>query len=152
MRINPLRRREFITLLGSVAAWPVALVFYEAPHRIQDTVRELAQAFGDDRMLTIAREITKRFETIATMRLDEAAAWLEADANRSRGEFVLIVDAPATPDAPAALDASGERWLAALLEHVAPAQAARIAAAATGVARDAIYARALSIKSGRSAP
>src|SRR5207249_58955 len=84
-------RREWLT---TIAAWPLALVFYEAPHRIADTVNELAEALDRRRTLTVARELTKMFETIATMPLAEAAAWVAADTNRVRGEFVLIVDAP----------------------------------------------------------
>jgi len=131
---------------GALGAMPHAIVLYEAPHRIEATLRELAQTLGGDRRVTIAREITKRFESIVTLHLAEALDWLHADPNRSRGEFVLVIDAPASAEAPAALDESGERWLAALLEHVPPAQAARIAATATGAPRDVIYARAVSIK------
>lgn len=137
-------------LFAALRELPCAVVVYESPHRVHDTVRALAQVFGEERMLTIAREVTKRFETIVTIKLGEAAAWLDADPNRTRGEFVLVVDARPAPVRAAALDESGERWLGALLEHVSPAQAARIASAATGIARDAIYARALSIKSRRS--
>ena len=131
---------------GALGALPHAIVLYEAPHRIEATLRELAQVLGGDRRVTIAREITKRFESIVTLRLHDALDWLHADANRSRGEFVLVVEAPTSAEAPAALDATGERWLAALLEHVPPGQAARIAAAATGAPREAIYARAVSLK------
>ena len=84
-------RRELLAAFGPL---PVALVLYEAPHRVADAIGELARSLDARRMLTIAREMTKAFETIARMPLADAAAWLEADANRSRGEFVLIVDAP----------------------------------------------------------
>lgn len=140
---SPSARRA---LLASVGELPCALVLYEAPHRVAATLSELANGLDQDRVITIAREITKRFETIASMPLHEAPSWVAADPNRERGEFVLIVDAPIKPEAPAALDAAGERWLRALLPHMPPAQAARIAAAATGVARDAIYARAMTMK------
>ena len=133
-------------LLAAVGPLPCALVLYEAPHRIRTTLAELVDTLESDRSITIARELSKRFETIAAMPLRDAPGWLGADANRERGEFVLIVDVAAKPVAPAALDAAGLRWLRALLEQLPPAQAARIAAAATGVARDAIYAQAISMK------
>jgi 16S rRNA (cytidine1402-2'-O)-methyltransferase len=135
-------RRECLT---SIASWPVALVFYEAPHRIGDTLAALAHALDARRVLIVARELTKTFETIATMPLADAAAWAAADANRTRGEFVLIVDAPANDAVAPAADA--DRLLAALLDELPPARAARVAAAVTGLPRDALYARALALQS-----
>ena len=85
-------RRE---LLASVAREPCALVIYEAPHRVRATAAELGAALGGERSLVVAREITKKFETITQMTLAEAPDWFAADPNRERGEFVLLVDAPA---------------------------------------------------------
>ena len=134
-------------LLASVAALPMALVVYEAPHRVRATVAELALALPGGRTLVVARELTKMFETIARVPLADGAAWLDAEANRQRGEFVLIVDAPTeVADAPEALSADVERWLAALVDELPPARAARVAAAASGVARATLYARALALK------
>lgn len=135
-------RRE---CLAVIARWPLALVLYEAPHRIKATLEELARALDPARELTIAREMTKTFETIASMPLGEAAEWIAQDANRSRGEFVLLVDAPVEDEAADALPPDVERWLAALLSELPPSRAARMAAAVTGVARQALYARALEI-------
>ena len=90
-------RRE---LLASVAREPSALVIYEAPHRVGATVAELGAALGGDRSLVVARELTKKFETITQMTLAEAPEWFAADPNRERGEFVLLVDAPAAPGPP----------------------------------------------------
>lgn len=132
--------------LMTIASWPVALVFYEAPHRIADTLAELARALDGRRMLTVARELTKTFETIATMPLADAEAWLAADANRVRGEFALIVDAPADDSASNTLAADADCLLSALLEELPPARAARVAAAATRLPRDGLYARALALQ------
>ncbi|MFO1323044.1 MAG: 16S rRNA (cytidine(1402)-2'-O)-methyltransferase [Burkholderiales bacterium] len=133
-------------LLGSLAALPAALVFYEAPHRVRATVADLASRLGGGRTLIVARELTKAFETIAQVSLADAPAWFAADANRERGEFVLIVDAAPPAERAAALDADGERWLVALLAELPPARAARVVAAVTGVARDVVYARALALR------
>jgi 16S rRNA (cytidine1402-2'-O)-methyltransferase len=143
----PTQAKARRALLASVAALPMALVVYEAPHRVRATVAELAQALPGGRTLIVARELTKMFETIARVPLADAAAWLDADPNRQRGEFVLLVDAPtAAADAPEALSADVERWLAALVDELPPARAARVAAAASGVPRAALYARALALK------
>ncbi len=66
-------------LLASVAALPMALVVYEAPHRVRATVAELALALPGGRTLVVARELTKMFETIARVPLADGAAWLDAE-------------------------------------------------------------------------
>lgn len=136
-------RREWLT---SIASWPVALVFYEAPHRIADTLVALAQQLDGRRTLIVARELSKTFETIAAMPLADGVAWLAADVNRTRGEFVLIVDAPAQDADIPALAADADRLLLALLDELPPARAARVAAVVTRLPRDVLYARALALR------
>lgn len=142
----PAKAKQREETLRELAALPAALVFYEAPHRILETVAALADAFGPARRLVIARELTKLFETVHACPLGEALAWLEADANRQKGEFVLIVDAPA---AAAGDDAEAERVLKLLLDDGLPVkQAAKLAHAITGAARNALYERALALRGG----
>jgi len=124
-------------------ATPATLVFYEAPHRIIETVADLAAVLEPDRVLVVGRELTKRFEEIARMPLSEAEAWFKADANRERGEFVLAVSAaPETQG----LDADSERVLSALLKELPTKQAAKLAAEITGQSKNELYARALQLK------
>jgi 16S rRNA (cytidine1402-2'-O)-methyltransferase len=138
-------RRELLDVLGGL---PVALVFFEAPHRVRETVAVLAQALGAARKLVVARELTKRFEEIARIDLGRADEWFAADPNRERGEFVLIVDLPPPRvDAAHGLPQELDTWLRALVREVPPSTAARIAAAASGQPRDALYARAVALKS-----
>ncbi len=120
------------------------LVFYEAPHRVLECVDDLLAVFGAARTLTIARELTKLFETIHTCRLDEAPTWFAADANRLRGEFVLIVSgAPVEQDA---VLAEGERVLKLLLDELPLNSAARMAATITGARKNELYERGLAFK------
>ncbi|MCZ7654062.1 MAG: 16S rRNA (cytidine(1402)-2'-O)-methyltransferase [Rhodocyclaceae bacterium] len=77
--------------LAALKALPCTLVFYEAPHRIEETVADLAAELEPQRTLVIARELTKLFESIVSLPLAEAPSWLAADENRRRGEFVLAV-------------------------------------------------------------
>lgn len=120
-----------------------ALVFYEAPHRVEECVADLAREFGPARRVLVARELTKLHEEIACFSLGEAAAWFAADANRVRGEFVLVVEgAPAREG----LDAETERVLTLLLAELPVKRAARLAADITGAAKNALYARALELK------
>lgn len=129
--------------LAGLAALPGALVFYEAPHRVVESVADMAKVLGSERQCLIARELTKRFETLHRLPLSEAAAWLEADPDRQRGEFVLLVE-PA-PEA-AADSAAADALMRVLLEELPPNQAARLAAKATGIERQTLYRRALELK------
>lgn len=148
----PPKASERDALLAAFAALPAALVFFEAPHRVTATVAKLGEALGEERRLVVARELTKAFESIATMTLGSAPAWLAANPGRPRGEFVLIVDAPERkPGAGAGepvLNDDALRTLALLVDELPPARAARVAAALTGAPRDALYARALALHGG----
>ncbi|EXI68074.1 MAG TPA: 16S rRNA (cytidine(1402)-2'-O)-methyltransferase [Candidatus Accumulibacter sp.] len=126
--------------LQELVQLPYALVFYEAPHRIVEAVAALLEAFGPQRTLFLARELTKLFESIHSCSLGDAQEWLLADANRQRGEFVLIVaGAPAV-----AASGEGERVLRLLLaDGLPPSQATRLAHAITGAGRKALYQEAL---------
>jgi 16S rRNA (cytidine1402-2'-O)-methyltransferase len=138
---KPAARRKTLAGLRDL---PAALVFYEAPHRIAETVADLAQVLGDERTLLFAREMTKRFEQYHACPLAEATAWLAADDNHRRGEFVLVV----WPPQAAAPEEEGEdrRVLATLLAELPLKQAARLAAKLTGGRKNALYDLALRLK------
>lgn len=129
--------------LEALAALPYTLVFYEAPHRVLESVEALAAAFGPERTIVFARELTKLFETIHSCPLGEALEWLKADTNRQRGEFVLLVEA-APEDAD---DGAGERVLKLLLAEGLPVkQCAKLAAEVTGASKNELYQKALALK------
>jgi 16S rRNA (cytidine1402-2'-O)-methyltransferase len=129
--------------LESLRELPAALVFYEAPHRLVECVSDLAAVLQPARQLVIARELTKLFEQIVRLPLAEAAAWLAADSNRQRGEFVLIASAP-----PALVGLSGEaeRVLRLLLAELPVKSAARLASEITGASKNLLYERALALR------
>lgn len=131
------------TALEQLKPIPATLVFYEAPHRIEETVADLAALLEAQREIVIARELTKLFEQIERMPLAAAPAWLAADENHRRGEFVLLVSAPPAHEG---LDAECERILKLLLAELPVKQAAKLAAAITGQPKNALYERALEIK------
>lgn len=139
----PARPGERRKVLQSLCAVPYALVFYEAPHRVLETARDLAQTLGGERRGVVARELTKRFESVHVCRLSELAEWLGADENRQRGEFVLIV---AGADAKAPQRADAENVLRLLLEELSPAAAARLASKLSGVPRQELYELAVKFK------
>jgi 16S rRNA (cytidine1402-2'-O)-methyltransferase len=129
-------RRQALSALD--VPWP--LILYEAPHRVRACVQDLLERFGGEREIVIARELTKKFEEVARLPLAAAPAWLEADAHRQQGEFVLVLapGAPARPD-----EGAAQRVLDALLEALPASEAAKLAARITGVPRNALYKRAL---------
>jgi 16S rRNA (cytidine1402-2'-O)-methyltransferase len=129
-------RRKALQVLES--PWPV--VFYEAPHRIAETLADLGERFGAAREIVIARELTKKFEEVARLPLGRAAAWLDERAERRQGEFVLVLG-PGEEQPQNALE--GERVLQILLESLSPSDAVRFAARITGVARNLLYRKAL---------
>jgi 16S rRNA (cytidine1402-2'-O)-methyltransferase len=131
----------------ALQAWrdfPHTLVLYEAPHRILESVDDLARELGPDRAVVLARELTKTFETVHACTLGEARAWLEADPDRTRGEFVVIVSGAAAAEEVRAAD--GERVLRLLVEAVPVKTAVQLAAAITGGSRNELYAQALALK------
>lgn len=132
-------RRKAIAALD--AGCPIVL--YEAPHRVLESVEDLAAAFGPDREIVIARELTKKFEEIARLPLSGAAAWIAANPHRQQGEFVLVLGPQPRPEA--AEDGEAERILRILVEEVSVSEAARIAARLTGASKNALYARALEL-------
>ena len=131
------------TAIAELAPVNAALVFYEAPHRVLETVTDLVELLEPQREIVIARELTKMFEQIERMPLGAAPTWLAADANHQRGEFVLVVSAPPPREG---IDAETERVLAALLAELPVRQAAKLAAQITGEPKNALYARALELK------
>ena len=132
-------------VLDSLKDYPVTLVFYEAPHRILECVEDLAAVLGGERRITIARELTKTFETFHRCALSETKAWLESDANQQRGEFVLLVQAsPAKVESE--LPAEAERILRLLLADLPLKQAVKLATEITDVKKNILYEFALKIK------
>lgn len=135
------RRAELQVLAGS----PVPLVIYESPHRIRECLADLAEVLGAGRQIVIARELTKRHEQIVRLPLGEAPAWLAADADHARGEFVLVVSG--CPPAEGLTD-EALRVLQLLLGELPVKTAAQLAAEITGAPRKQLYARALELKQG----
>lgn len=124
--------------LQALVAEPRTLVFYESSHRIDECLVDCAAIFGEARRGVVARELTKRFETVLDGPLGELAARVAADADQRRGEFVVIVEGASDDDADANL-ALGRRVYALLREQMAPSQAARLAAEISGASRKALY-------------
>lgn len=134
------RRAHLQTLAGE----PRTLIFYEASHRIQECLADLADVFGGGREAVVARELTKTFEQVHGGSLAELNDWLAADANRQRGEFVVLV-AGAPPAEETEISAEARRVLEILRRELPVKQAAALAAEITGARKNALYQLALEL-------
>ena len=126
-----------------------SMIFYEAPHRIEAFLADAASVFGADRKAAVARELTKKFETIRHGTLGGLIEWMNDDPDRRRGEFVVIIDGAGTGGG----DKSGiKHILGVLLKSLTLKQSVRIAAELTGGSRNEIYDLAVSLQQDAGRP
>ena len=132
-------------VLESLKAQTVTLVLYEAPHRIIECVEDVAKVLGGERQITFCRELTKTFETIYTCASSEAGAWLQADANQQRGEFVLLIEAAPVVQTQE-ISEEAQRVLKCLLVELPLKQAVALATEITNLKKNDLYEFALKLK------
>jgi len=140
----PARGGERARAVAAVARQRDAQILFEAPHRIESLAGALAAACPD-RTTTLCRELTKQFETIATMPARALVDWLAADANRTRGEFVLVLHATTTTTT-SNDEGVHDALLVPLLAALPLKQAVALAAEISRAPRNALYARALALR------
>jgi 16S rRNA (cytidine1402-2'-O)-methyltransferase len=141
----PSKATERAAAAAALGAEMRAVVLLEAPHRIEACAAALAGLGG--RRITVGRELTKQFEQITTLAAGELPAWLAADPNRVRGEFVLVLH----PAPPAVETGTDTRVLELLLAELPLKSAVRLAAEITGQSRNALYETALALKTAPEA-
>lgn len=136
----PSKSGERTTAVTALAGEPRSVVMLEAPHRIEALAQALA-VLGT-RRVTIGRELTKQFEDVATVEASHFPAWLAADANRCRGEFVVVLH----PVVVANESTSEQRILKLLLAELPLKTAVKLTADITGGSRNELYDAALALK------
>ncbi|RNF38321.1 16S rRNA (cytidine(1402)-2'-O)-methyltransferase [Planococcus salinus] len=106
-------KKERITELEKLSQKEETLIFYEAPHRLKESLKSVQKAFGEDRKIVLAREVTKKFEEFVRGTVAEAIEW--AEQNTIRGEFCMVIEGNDSPDA-----VENEKWWEPLSieEHV----------------------------------
>jgi 16S rRNA (cytidine1402-2'-O)-methyltransferase len=134
--------------LTELAAEPRTLIFFEAPHRVVDTLQAIAEAFGPAREASYCRELTKLHETVRRMPLGELAAWVESDAEQRLGEIVIVVQGAPEVDAN---EFEARRVLDMLLEELPLKRAAALASRLTGIGKNELYAWGVAAKKDVSA-
>jgi 16S rRNA (cytidine1402-2'-O)-methyltransferase len=140
----PARKGDRERMLTAIRGQGELQVFYEAPHRVVETVASLSVIFGGNRRIGIARELTKLFEQVHVCPLGEALAWFEQSENHQRGEFVLLVEG--CPAADKQDDSDPQRVLMILLRELPLKQAVGLAAEITGMKKNTLYETALKLK------
>ncbi|EXR99171.1 tetrapyrrole (Corrin/Porphyrin) Methylases family protein [Acinetobacter sp. 225588] len=139
----PSKASQRISQLEKLKNETQTLIFYEAPHRILECVKNMAEGFGEDRPVGFAREITKTFETIKKMTLKDLVSFIENDHNQEKGEIVLVIGG-----APEKTDLEQEKLdelLKRLLQDLSVKAASQLAADLTGVKKKVAYQRALEL-------
>jgi len=130
--------------LSALINEPRTMVFYDAPRRAIDTIKDIVATLGGERYVVIARELTKTFETVHSDQAENLLAWLEQDPNQLKGEMVLIIEGyKSNPDE---ISAEVIKTLKLLLAEMKPKKACAIAAEIYGVKKNALYDIALSFK------
>lgn len=130
------------------------LIFYEAPHRVKDTLKDMRDIFGEEREATLARELTKVFETVKRETLGSLLEWVENDPNQERGEIVLMVSGNSKEN-PRENEARGldpKDLLILLLKELPPTKAASLAAKITGIPKRVLYEMSLALSKTSSLP
>ncbi|EIJ41482.1 putative S-adenosylmethionine-dependent methyltransferase, YraL family [Beggiatoa alba B18LD] len=125
-------------VLQSLSAETKTLVFYEAPHRIVDSVTDMLHCFGTERIGILCKELTKLFETVQRDSLANLLLWLNEEVERQKGEFVIVIQG-AQPLDTQALNPEAERVMRLLLTELPLKQAAKLASDITGVSKNKLY-------------
>lgn len=134
----PAKQGARLKFFQKMADQSMTLVFYESAHRILDSMNDMATAFGGERLAVVARELTKKFETIRQDSLTGLGTWIIADTNRQKGEFVLLVQGKSS-DRGEALDADSKRLLTILGKELPPKKAAAIVGEFSGISKNRLY-------------
>ncbi|MDM8564098.1 16S rRNA (cytidine(1402)-2'-O)-methyltransferase [Candidatus Halobeggiatoa sp. HSG11] len=122
------------------------LVFYEAPHRIVACIEDILQVFGEQREIALVKELTKIFETVYRNNLPEVLNWLQEKSERSKGEFVLVIQGYSPPDNKT-ITPEAERIFKLLRKDLALKQAAKLTSEITGISKNSLYTLGLKLDS-----
>ena len=144
----PARAGARSAYFGERAHEPRTLIFYESTHRVVESLSEMARQFGAERPALVARELTKKFETVRAGTLAELRDWIAREETQRLGEFVIVVHGDPSADR-TAIDTASERVLQILLAELPLKQAATLTAAITSLPKRLLYQRALHLRGGQ---
>ena len=140
----PAKRGARENRLRALRTESATLIFYEAPHRIVDTLEALVEVFGPVREAALAREVTKLYETIRRLPLSALAQFVREDNNQQKGEIVLLVAGASARESQ--LDTDVASLLVRLAQELPAKRAAAVVAEHTGLRKKQLYDYLLSLK------
>lgn len=141
----PARQTARRTRLKQISGESRTLIFYESSHRIVACLQDMQEVIGGEREAVVARELTKTFETVQDGTLNELVAWINADTNQQRGEFVVLVHGKQEQASDQVTPEAGH-ILQCLLEELSVKQASKLASKITGISKRLLYDRAVDLK------
>lgn len=142
----PAKRKARLDSLAALVSDTRSLAFYVSRHQLRDSVTDMLDCFGAERAVVLAREVTKLHEQFYRGRLGDLPTWLEADPNRQRGEFVVLLEGCRTKDDSEIISLSVDQMLIKLAEELPVKQAAAIGAKLSGLAKNQLYKRLLAMR------
>ncbi len=138
------QKRKILAEIGKTMAGTIA--FYESPHRLVETLELMQTVWGSDKVIVLAKELTKLYETILKAPIAEILTWLAHDAKRSQGEFVLLLENTVAHQDLAQLHISLDRLLTGFMAHLTLKQAVTEVVELTGLPKNQVYEQALALK------
>ncbi len=142
-------RQKRLTALLALARANTAVVLFEAPHRIIECCAAIASVWGNQATVVIGRELTKKFEEIASMPVGEVGTWLTVHEHRARGEFSLVIYLPQLPETDAEAQALNDTmllWLTELVPLLGTNQAAKTVSKVLGMSKSVAYEAAIALQ------
>jgi len=147
----PAKKNKRLLALEALCNEPRTLVFYESTHRLLDSLASFQAAFGDDKQMVVAKEITKQFEQFQRGTVSEILQYFNAHPSKVRGEFVLMVKGDSANDSEKSKSELGEKIDSAILvllkQGLPVKQIAEIVSQWQDVKKKAVYERTLTLKS-----
>ncbi len=140
----PSRHRARIERLEELVNLESALIFFEAPHRIVQSLEDMVEVLGAGRKACLAREMTKLHEQVRVNKLEQLCALVRENPQQLKGEFVVITEPMARSTHE--IDANVERTLSILIEELTPRKAVEVTAKVFGLSRNALYKRSLELQ------
>lgn len=134
----PAKRAARVARLQELSMESRTLVFYESVHRIEASLEDMAKVMGEDRAAVVARELTKKFETVVSAPLQEQIRKLKGSPETRRGEYVVLLHGTEV-GAGERDELKAEAVLKILMDELPASQAARLAARITGVPKKQLY-------------
>ena len=145
----PSKAAARLSHLQTLAKEPRTMVFYEAPHRLIESLESMLSVFGADRMAVLARELTKLYETVRRASLEELCDWVKQNPEQQKGESVILVAGCASNESTETIEIDVDQLLTALLTKLHVKEAAQLASQISGLSKNRLYARALELQQSR---